>query len=226
MKIIHCSLILIHLILFSFENNAQSRYGKMLPKGSIYALNTASRKVYAGIDNPLHINYPLNDCESIFLLTNNGIIYSDNDTTYLMPDRSGKARLRLFTICNQDTVEKGYLFITSESLPYPQLTIDDQIIEENSKLTKTQLLQANKFHIYISDDIEGSENWSEVTSYEFGYNFGGYFISYKSDGNIIDDGAKDFIAKLNPGKLLTLKVRISSTGNLEKYLPLYRITIH
>ena len=226
MKIIHCLVILILVILYPCKNIAQTHYGKMLPKGSIYASNTLSRKVYAGIDNPLCINYTDSTCQNFHLKTNNGIIYSLNDTVYLMPDRSGKARIILFTTCQTDTIEKGYLFITAESLPSPQLTIDDQIIEEVSTISKNKLLLASEFNIYLSDDIIGSNNWSTITSYEFGYNFGGYFISYKAEGNIIDNGAKDFISKLNPGKLLTLKVRISSKGNLEKYLPLYRLTIH
>ena len=206
----------------------QSRYGKLLAKNTIIPCISKSGYLYVGIDNPILImvENPEPCSDHVFVKSNNGKVYVLNDTINLMPLRSGKTRLQLYAVCNGDTSNLGYTYITTKNVPDALITLNDSAITTPVRMSKIDLLNADTIGIFVSHDILHANIWFQIVSFELGYYFGGYYVSHSIRGNVFDHKSKEIIRSLAPDKILSLRVKVTSEGEVTKQLPVYRIHVY
>lgn len=202
----------------------QSRYGAALPDSLLIAVNTYSNALYVGIDNPILINQPYSD--AFFIESTNGMVYQDSIYHVVMPSRAGLTRLILYEIKGVDTIRHGYKFFPVRNIPEPRLMLDNIVVNDLQDLSKKLLLNTNRLGIFVSEDIIGSENWFTVKKFSIGYIYGGMYVSYINESDIISEKTKREILRLSPGKQLIIKVTSEGEGALIKDLPIYNYIIY
>ena len=220
---------LLILICFLYLKRAlpQTRYGKTLSKNVIQCVNSKNNHLYAGIDNPIIINYkPINTIDTFFIETNNGILFRDSLDLITIPSRGGKSRFLFYDVINNDTTLAGYKYMSVENIPEPSLKIDSVIIRGEGIVSKNLLHKCDSLQIYFTSDIEDSKNWYRVYQFSVGYSYGGYYVSFLNKSNMFLKGTLSLIDRIEPGKEISIKVFVESQGYIRKELPIYRIKVY
>ncbi|MFW6326952.1 MAG: hypothetical protein ACOC2F_01425 [Bacteroidota bacterium] len=188
-------------------------------------LNSKKEMLYMGVDNYIYLT-PLLD--SIYITTTNGLIYPADSMFNIIPERSGRARLDVYSLKNQyaDTVLLRSFNFLVYSLPPAKLRIGDMVITRQTELKKDFILENNEFSVYLNDDIISSHEWMVVERITLGYRKGGYFIRVNSEGNKLDDKALEEIQHIRPGQEISIHVRVKCQGDIRKNIPVYRTRLY
>lgn len=220
-----CTLFVFIVICSSLKS--QFKYGGSLPDSVLTFVHSKSKTLYVGIDNPVKLNLGEDEkTEDYILFTNNGQIFFDSIQFIVIPARSGLSRLVLMKLNENDTIIVGQRFYSARTIPEPRLQIDTLKFDINSEIPKRLLLAADSISIFISSDIEGSENWFKINRFTIGYIYGGLYKNHYNHGNKFSYETKLVINKLGPGKELIFKVFAEGEGNLIVELPVYRLQLY
>jgi hypothetical protein len=206
---------------------SQTRYGGELGDSILTAVNSRNNILYTGIDNEIYVDYSGLGIYSEYLLTvNNGVLLPDGLCYILIPDRKGKARFLIFGINGTDTTLVGYRYFQVENIPEPQLYIDSLLVKRNDVVSKQHFLSSDSLGIFISDDIIGAEDWFRVVEFTIGYVYGGYYVEYTNNTNIISQETKQIIYTIGPSKEIIIKPIVEGEGSLIIELPIFRFTLY
>ncbi len=225
----HCIKILLGALFLGFApaSMCQTRYGGELGDSILTAVNSRSNILYAGIDNEIYVDYSGLGIYTEYLLTvNNGVVLPDSTCYISIPDRTGKARFLVFGINGTDSTLIGYRYFQVENVPEPLLYIDSLLVKRNDMVSKQHFLNSDSLGIFISDDIIGAEGWYKTIKFTLGYVYGGYYVEYTNNTNMISREAKRIIYTIGPSMEIIIKPIVEGEGRLIKELPIFRLTLY
>jgi hypothetical protein len=212
---------------FAAASMGQTRYGGELGDSILTAVNSRSNILYAGIDNEISVDYSGLGIYAEYLLTvNNGVVLPDSTCYISIPDRNGKARFLVFGINGNDSTLIGYRYFQVENVPEPLLYIDSLLVKRNDMVSKQHFLNSDSLGIFISDDIIGAEDWYKTIRFTLGYVYGGYYVEYTNNTNLISHEAKQIIYTIAPSMEIVIKPIIEGEGSLIKELPIFRLKLY
>ena len=208
-------------------SKCQTRYGSELRDSVLIAVDSRNDILYAGIDNRIKADYSGFEADYEYILkVNNGIVFHDSIYYISIPDRPGNARFLVFGIRNNDTVLYGYRYFEVRNVPDPLLALDTIRLKEEDVISKSHFLNCDSIYIFISDDIIGAEKWFRIIRFTLGYLYGGYYVEYTNNTNLLSRKTKEIILTIGPTKEIIIKPVVEGEGKLIKELPIYRLTLY
>ena len=212
---------------FTPASMCQTRYGGELGDSILTAVNSRSNILYAGMDNEIYVDYSgLGIYTEYLLAVNNGVVFPDSTCYISIPDRAGKARFLVFGINGTDSTLIGYRYFQVENIPEPMLYIDSLLVKRDDMVSKQHILNSDSLGIFISDDIIGAESWYKTIRFTLGYVYGGYYVEYTNNTNMISREAKQIIYTIGPSMEIIIKPIVEGEGRLIKELPIFRLTLY
>jgi hypothetical protein len=195
-------------------------------KDTISSVNSFGNYLYVGIDNEVEVNKENIPYKSIFLTTNNGDLYEDNDKFYTIPSVPGTCVIKIFKVVGNDT---SFVFLKQmvvKPLPAPYLAFNDIQLSTTKAVTKSFLLQEKPFEIHLSKDFVIDTLWFTVKEITLGYTYGKYYVSKTCTGNHFSKQLKEEINKLQPGREIDLVMKVKSSENMYKTMSVLKLKVY
>lgn len=191
---------------------------------TILITRSYSNTLYVGIDNIVKVNKKVIKFP-VELATDNGEIFPEDDFYYLIPYKVAPTTLTLYKKGDKKTLVGKFTYQV-KSLPPPQVSMCDLLIDKVSEIDKRFLLNCNTIKAYYSDDLVNANEWLEITRYSIGYTYGNYYIEFFSPTNTMTDEMKDAIVKMPNGSRLNINLTCKSQGNIKIVLPTIQIMVY
>lgn len=190
------------------------------------SVNSKSNTLYLGIDNIVHIPERFQKKDQYIITTDNGILSYDSAGLIIIPRRLPDLHIDVIKLNGPDSVLiKRERFFTNY-VPKPCVTLAARCINEYEKIDRNFLISNPKLGIFISNDINGAENWVKINRITMGFLFSSVYKSYETEGDELSEEMKKILSYLRPGQEIDIMVSVVSIDNMTRYLPVYKLTIY
>ena len=195
-------------------------------KNAIKAIYSKSNLLYSGIDNLLQVTHCGYNSETSVIRCNNGQAFIDSSDIIVIPQRSGFMDVIIDDIIGQDTINliSARFYVTN--LPVPVIIFCNYESTRLHKITKSFLLGCDSIYVKFNDDISDNQSWATIDHMEFGYQYGGNYMTYRNDGNKFSEEVRNIIARLAPGRDIFIRVFLKYEGNVIKSMPVFRSVLY
>jgi len=182
--------------------------------------NDRENRVYLGIDNPISIAVENTSCDSLIIITDNGIIIRSGRSYVWRPKEVGKGIIWVWKLDNRDTIKVGGAEFRTEKIPNPTACIGGK---KDGKIDKNRLIAAGAI-IPIIENLDICINILVLNFTMIVMRNDTVIYSEEFKGNRLSDKAKDFIKKLKEGDVV-LFAKIKAKGYEDSLMSLKPIEL-